>query len=109
MSDSKIPAGGAGADSGAVDSASIDDEDRAPIQNIGSQNDAPGVGTRAADGSMENAAKRAAADAEHDDESADSPEEGPGDGNLPIEEYEPGVDPEHARQSGIVGPGSDSA
>ena len=48
-----IPAGGAGADSGAVDAARIDETDRAEIPNVSSQNDIPGVGTRAADGSME--------------------------------------------------------
>lgn len=45
-----VPAGGAGADSGAVDAVAIDDEDEAPIQNISSGNDTPGVGTRGADG-----------------------------------------------------------
>ncbi|GEM_PF-774883 len=48
-----IPAGGAGADSGAVDAARIDETDRAEIANVSSQNDIPGVGTRAGDGSME--------------------------------------------------------
>lgn len=48
-----MPAGGAGADSGAVDSVDIDENDSAPVQNISPQNDIPGVGTRAGDGSME--------------------------------------------------------
>ena len=48
-----VPAGGAGADSGAVDAVGIDDEDSAPIQNVSPMNDTPGVGTRAADGEME--------------------------------------------------------
>ncbi len=48
-----VPAGGAGADSGAVDATRIDESDTADIANVSSQNDIPGVGTRAADGSME--------------------------------------------------------
>ncbi len=40
---------GAGADSGAVGTARIDPDDEARLQNISSQNDLPGVGTRAAD------------------------------------------------------------
>lgn len=48
-----VPAGGAGADSGAVESVQIEPDDRAPIQNVSSMNDIPGVGTRAADGGME--------------------------------------------------------
>ncbi len=43
-----VPAGGAGADSGAVDAV-----DSAPIRNVSSGNDAPGVGTRGAGGAME--------------------------------------------------------
>lgn len=41
-----VPAGGAGADSGAVDTARIDPEDEASIPNRSVQNDEPGVGTR---------------------------------------------------------------
>ncbi len=48
-----IPAGAAGADSGAVGTARIDPDDEARLQNISSQNDLPGVGTRAADGLTE--------------------------------------------------------
>ncbi|WP_295833239.1 hypothetical protein [uncultured Microbacterium sp.] len=48
-----IPAGAAGADSGAVGTARIDPDDAARLQNISSQNDLPGVGTRAADGLTE--------------------------------------------------------
>lgn len=48
-----IPAGAAGADSGAVGTARIDPDDEARIQNVSSQNDLPGVGTRAADGMTE--------------------------------------------------------
>ena len=43
-----VPAGGAGADTGAVDAARVDPTDRAEIPNVSSQNDAPGVGTRGA-------------------------------------------------------------
>jgi len=48
-----VPAGGAGADTGAVGAAQIDADDEARLQNISSQNDLPGVGTRAADGLTE--------------------------------------------------------
>jgi len=45
----QVPAGGAGADSGAVDAVGVDPEDEASIGDISSQNDIPGVGTRAPD------------------------------------------------------------
>jgi hypothetical protein len=48
-----VPAGAAGADTGAVGAAEIDADDEARIQNISSQNDLPGVGTRSADGLTE--------------------------------------------------------
>ncbi|WP_295836836.1 hypothetical protein [uncultured Microbacterium sp.] len=48
-----VPAGAAGADTGAVGAAAIDPDDEARIQGISSQNDLPGVGTRAADGLTE--------------------------------------------------------
>jgi len=48
-----VPAGGAGADSGAVAATEIDADDDARVQNVSSQNDLPGVGTRAAGGGME--------------------------------------------------------
>ncbi|KQR23310.1 hypothetical protein [Microbacterium sp. Leaf151] len=48
-----VPAGAAGADSGAVGAVGIDPGDEARLQNISSQNDLPGVGTRAADGLTE--------------------------------------------------------
>lgn len=48
-----VPAGAAGADSGAVGTARIDPDDEARLQGISSQNDLPGVGTRAADGLTE--------------------------------------------------------
>jgi hypothetical protein len=45
-----VPAGGAGADAGADSSPSIDDGDTADVQNVSSQNDIAGVGTRGPDG-----------------------------------------------------------
>lgn len=48
-----VPAGAAGADSGAVGTARVDPDDEARLQGISSQNDLPGVGTRAADGLTE--------------------------------------------------------
>lgn len=53
-----VPAGAAGADTGAVGAAEIDADDEARIQNISSQNDLPGVGTRAADGLTERGTDR---------------------------------------------------
>lgn len=44
-----VPAGHAGADSGAVDAVEIEDGDVAEISNVSSGNDVPGVGTRGAD------------------------------------------------------------
>lgn len=96
-----LPAGGAGADSGAVEVAGIDADDHAEVQNISNQNDIPGVGTRAADGSMESAPPRGEA---ADDHSADNDATGEGhqasddgdedpkdDTRRLIEEFEPGV------------------
>lgn len=48
-----VPAGGAGADSGSVEAVEVEQGDGAPIQNVGSMNDVPGVGTRGADDRME--------------------------------------------------------
>ncbi|MBO0979098.1 hypothetical protein [Microbacterium sp. SD291] len=41
-----VPAGGAGADSGAVDAVRVDPEDEAEIPDRSAHNDEPGVGTR---------------------------------------------------------------
>ncbi|WP_164233793.1 hypothetical protein [Microbacterium hydrocarbonoxydans] len=41
-----VPAGGAGADSGAVESVRIDPDDEAAIPDRSPHNDEPGVGTR---------------------------------------------------------------
>jgi hypothetical protein len=46
----EVPAGGAGADSGAAASVGVDETDRADVQNISSQNDIAGVGTRGGEG-----------------------------------------------------------
>lgn len=120
----EVPAGGRGADTGAVESARIDESDEADIPNISSQNDVPGVGTRAGDGSMESDRtvrrrdRAAAAPVEATDEGRDPAasdaetgldEEGhpdvpePSDmADLPVESYQPGVDPESARSSRLV-------
>lgn len=45
-----VPAGGAGADTGATSSAGIDEGDTADVQNVSSQNGLAGVGTRGPDG-----------------------------------------------------------
>ena len=41
-----VPAGGQGADSGAVDAVRVDEETEAEVPNTSSLNDIPGVGTR---------------------------------------------------------------
>lgn len=43
-----VPAGGAGADSGATDAVKIDPEDEAAVENVSTHNREPGVGTRPA-------------------------------------------------------------
>lgn len=48
-----VPAGGAGADSGAAPSVDVDPDDHADVQNVSSQNDIAGVGTRGPDGRTE--------------------------------------------------------
>jgi hypothetical protein len=48
-----VPAGGAGADSGSVEAVEIEKGDSAPIQNVSSGNDEPGVGTRGSGDRME--------------------------------------------------------
>lgn len=42
----EVPAGNAGADSGAADAVQIDPDDEAGITDISETNDTPGVGTR---------------------------------------------------------------
>ena len=49
-----MPAGGAGADSGAVESVEVEQDDHAPIQNVSTMNDIPGRRhARTRDGEME--------------------------------------------------------
>lgn len=45
----EVPAGGAGADSGATDAVQVDPDDEAEIPDISETNDQPGVGTRRQD------------------------------------------------------------
>jgi hypothetical protein len=45
-----VPAGGAGADSGAGATVGVDADDTAGVQNVSSQNDIAGVGTRGPEG-----------------------------------------------------------
>lgn len=42
----QVPAGGAGADSGSASVVEVDPEDEGSIQDVSSQNEHPGVGTR---------------------------------------------------------------
>lgn len=96
----EVPAGGAGADSGSVDAARIDDSGTADIANISSQNDIPGVGTRAADGSMESSTTPRAEPRAAEDAGSSGTDAGADRG---IQRIEPGVDPESARTSKVAG------
>ncbi|KTR93706.1 hypothetical protein NS220_11485 [Microbacterium testaceum] len=107
-----VPAGGAGADSGAVAATEIDPDDDARVQNVSSQNDLPGVGTRAADGGME----RGTDDARGGHGSTSRHHEDTGDGSTPagdapephvdaddpIAKYQPGVGRDSAASSRIA-------
>jgi len=108
-----VPAGGAGADTGAVDAARVDPTDRAEIPNVSSQNDAPGVGTRGAGSPSSSELKEAhPTPRTKSDRGSAGSESRPSDSVLDdsdlqnagggIEELEPGVDPESARTSKIV-------
>ncbi|MDF2508001.1 MAG: hypothetical protein K0Q52_1860 [Microbacterium sp.] len=44
-----VPAGGAGADSGAVESVRVDPDSRSSVPDESTHNDEPGIGTRRAD------------------------------------------------------------
>lgn len=107
----EVPAGGRGADTGAVDSTRIGDGDVAPLQNVSSQNDIPGVGTRRGDCGIESGlerrrARRNGADGSCDDAAeADAPDGAttPASDSL-AQRYEPGVDAAHARDSRAAGP-----
>lgn len=122
-----VPAGAAGADSGAVGTARIDPDDEARIQGVSSQNDLPGVGTRAADGLTErgtdhvrdeggstsrhtedlahdDAAERAAAgrEAAHAASATNVDGEPHVDGDDPIAKFQPGVGRDSASSSKVA-------
>lgn len=107
-----VPAGGAGADSGAVAATEIDPDDDARVQNVSSQNDLPGVGTRAADGGMERGTDDArggngSTSRHHEDTPATAPAatdepEPHVDGDDPIAKYQPGVGRDSAASSRIA-------
>ncbi|MGP3534581.1 hypothetical protein ACTU3I_07285 [Microbacterium sp. RD1] len=103
----EVPAGGRGADTGAADATRIDDSDRAPVQNISTQNDIPGVGTRNGDGSMASGfdvRHRRSGSSGSSVAEADSPDRPVEPAPSLAQEYEPGVDPAHARGSRAAGP-----
>ncbi|PVE79431.1 hypothetical protein [Microbacterium testaceum] len=118
-----VPAGAAGADSGAVGTARIDPDDEARIQGVSSQNDLPGVGTRAADGLTERGTDEVGSTSRHTedtdaDEHADEPDPnektpaspGPDDDGAephvdaddPIAAFQPGVGRDSAASSKIA-------
>jgi len=109
-----VPAGGAGADSGAVAATEIDEHDDARVQNVSSQNDLPGVGTRAADGDMEHGTDDARGESgstsrHHEDTGAtpttaddDQAGEPHVDADDPIAKYQPGVGRDSAASSRIA-------
>ncbi len=106
-----IPAGGAGADTGAVSATEIDDADDAHVQNVSSQNDIPGVGTRAADGDRERGTDDArggsGSTSRHDpDESREASAPATGedhvDADSPIGKYQPGVGRSSAESSRVA-------
>ncbi|KTS59778.1 hypothetical protein NS206_12545 [Microbacterium testaceum] len=107
-----VPAGGAGADSGAVAATEIDTDDDARVQNVSSQNDLPGVGTRAADGGMERGTDDARGGSDstsrhHEDTTAEEPVNGTEPephvyGDDPIAKYQPGVGRDSAASSRIA-------
>ncbi|KZE42949.1 hypothetical protein [Microbacterium sp. T32] len=103
-----VPAGGAGADTGAVSAAEIDDADEARVQNVSSQNDIPGVGTRAADGDGEHGTDDArGSTSRHDPHesagaSAATAGEQHADADSPIARFQPGVGRDSAESSRIA-------
>ena len=108
-----IPAGGAGADTGAVSATRIDDADEARVQNVSGQNDIPGVGTRAADGDTERGTDEAdggdtGSTSRHDpDETPASPDpsatpEEHVDADSVIGKYHPGVGRSSAESSTVA-------
>ncbi|MCC4250318.1 MULTISPECIES: hypothetical protein [Microbacterium] len=109
-----VPAGGAGADTGAVSATEVDGADEARVQNVSSQNDLPGVGTRAADGGMERGTDGARGDSgstsRHHPEGGtaapstptDAAGEDRADADSLIAQYEPGVGRGSAESSRIA-------
>lgn len=109
-----VPAGGAGADSGAVSATEIDTDDDARVQNVSSQNDIPGVGTRASDGDMERGTDDARGESgstsrHHEHETEPHPEgetnaggEAHVTGDSAIAHYQPGVGRDSAESSKIA-------
>ena len=118
-----VPAGAAGADTGAVGAAEIDPDDEAHLQGVSSQNDLPGVGTRAADGGTErgtdDARGRSGSTSQHREDLADddrdaahrasatdvdshSGGEAHVDGDSPIAQFQPGVGRDSAESSRVA-------
>ncbi|WP_295833702.1 hypothetical protein [uncultured Microbacterium sp.] len=114
-----VPAGAAGADSGAVGTARIDSDDEARLQNISSQNDLPGVGTRAADGLTERDSGERGSTSRHTEDTQDTdhhatertpaspPRDAEGgeahvDADDPIAAFQPGVGRDSAASSKIA-------
>lgn len=113
-----IPAGAAGADSGAVGTARIDPDDEARLQNISSQNDLPGVGTRAADGLTERRSGEGGSTSRHTEDTGRDGDETPKtpasprrdadggeahvDADDPIAAFQPGVGRDSAASSKIA-------
>lgn len=101
-----VPAGGAGADTGAVGATSIDPDDEAHIANVSSQNDVPGVGTRGADGHDSTSSRHedtGSGDSDPDaDASAPTSGEPHVDADDPIARFQPGVGRDSAASSRIA-------
>ena len=121
-----VPAGAAGADTGAVGAAEVDPDDEAHIQGVSSQNDLPGVGTRAADGLTERGTDDARGEGgstsqHHEDTGVDDDRaaahaasatdvdgerstggEAHVDGDSPIAKFQPGVGRDSAESSRVA-------
>ena len=108
-----VPAGAAGADTGAVGAAEIDSDDDAHIQNVSSQNDAPGVGTRGGDDDDARGAGQRGSTSRHHEDSAGTDDHGAEaagatagephvDADDPIARFQPGVGRDSAASSRIA-------
>lgn len=91
-----VPAGGAGADTGAVSATEIDDADDARVPHVSSQNDIPGVGTRGG-GSTSHPDPDESPEA-----AAPSTGEDHVDADSPIGRYQPGVGRSSAESSRVA-------